>query len=277
MIKHSNTPLLGTSLKRRPRRAMLAIMNMNNESLVFVDCYALTNSPPRTGTWELITEAYETGSPGNPDGPVVSGGPDRWLIRFCGISSRACLEVSPAFQKDFVPGYESCEIYSMKQTTLPGGTVRVEIVADYIKGSFCCDRVTVEKVNHEPKADRDRDAPCIILDALDLTDQPPSWLNRAAPPSKPPISLQRLFRRFRTFPSVDPSAKPPGRQQSLPAPFNPFYPMRQDYACLQTATVIHLPHEKDAIRWTRDDTQEIHLPAGRARRGRCCMGCLEPD
>jgi hypothetical protein len=27
-----------------------------------------------------------------------------------------------------------------------------------------------------------------------------------------------------------------------PAPFNTFYSMRQDYACLQTATVIHLPH-----------------------------------
>jgi hypothetical protein len=120
---------------------------MNLNSLTFVDCYALSNDPPKTGDWTMFVEAYKIRSPHNQEGAMQTGGPKRWQVVFKGIESLTNLEVSKNFQSDFSPGREGCEIYKMNSTNQKDGKIIVHIGSDYLNGDFVCQSVEVLQIS----------------------------------------------------------------------------------------------------------------------------------
>ena len=86
---------------------------MELNELVFIDCYALSNEPPRIGNWKLCVEAYEALNRKDPGSGVKPGGPRHVQIVFAGITSLSNLNVSESFELDFSVGNEACEIYKL--------------------------------------------------------------------------------------------------------------------------------------------------------------------
>jgi hypothetical protein len=117
---------------------------MELNELVFIDCYALSNEPPKIGDWELCVEAYEALNPKDPSSGVKPGGPRRVRIVFAGIRSVSNLNVSESFKLDFSIGNEACEIYKLYSEGRDGGNVSVHIESDYINGNFLCQSVNVQ-------------------------------------------------------------------------------------------------------------------------------------
>jgi hypothetical protein len=78
------------------------------------------------------------------------------------------------------------------------------------------------------------------------TGQPPSWLNRAFPHPEQPISLQPTIQGLESA-SKSVSFAPMDRQESRRRLRSTHFIMRQDYACLETVTVIHLPHRDNML------------------------------
>jgi hypothetical protein len=116
-------------------------------ALVFVDCYALSNTMPSVDDWVLLLEAYEAIKPGDEQSAVVPGGPHKWEVTFKNLRSTDALKVALPFVIDSEPEHESCEIYKLKSEQISDGHTKIEIESDYINGNFVCESVQVKQLS----------------------------------------------------------------------------------------------------------------------------------
>jgi hypothetical protein len=122
-------------------------MQTDLNALVFVDCYALSNTLPSGDDWVLVLEAYEAINPDDEQSAVVPGGPYEWEVTFRKLLSTDALNVAPSFVTDFRPEYESCEIYKLKSEQISDGQTKIEIESDYVNGNFVCESVQVKRLS----------------------------------------------------------------------------------------------------------------------------------
>jgi hypothetical protein len=119
---------------------------MDVNALVFVDCYALSNTLPSMGDWVLLLEAYEAINPDDEQSAVARGGPYKWEVTFKKLLSTDALTVAPSFVIGSRPEHESCEIYKLKSEQISDGQTNIKIRSDYINGSFVCESVQVKQL-----------------------------------------------------------------------------------------------------------------------------------
>lgn len=111
-------------------------MKTDLNALVFVDCYALSNTMPSVDDWVLLLEAYEAINPGDEQSAVVPGGPHKWEVTFKKLLSTDVLKVALPFVTDSEPDFESCEIYKLKSEQISDGQTKIESESDYVNGKF---------------------------------------------------------------------------------------------------------------------------------------------
>lgn len=121
-------------------------MHRDLNALVFVDCYALSNTPPAIGDWVLLLEAYQAINPGDEQSAVVPDGPKKWEVTFKKLLPTDTLNVSRLFVNDFRPEHESCEIYALKGEQLSGGQIQIAIESDFVNGTFICESVQMKQL-----------------------------------------------------------------------------------------------------------------------------------
>jgi hypothetical protein len=126
---------------------ILKRMQTDLNALVFVDCYALSNTMPSVDDWVLLLEAYEAINPGDEQSAVVPGGPRKWEVTFKKLLSTDALNVALPFVTDSEPEHEACEIYQLKSEQISDGQTKIEIKSDYINGHFVCESVQVKQLS----------------------------------------------------------------------------------------------------------------------------------
>lgn len=121
-------------------------MHTDLNTLVFVDCYALSNALPSMDDWVLLLEAYEAIDPEDEHSAVAPGGPRKWEVTFKNLLSTDALNIAPSFVTDFRAEYESCEIYNLRSKQISDEQIRIEIKSDYVNGYFMCQSVQVKQL-----------------------------------------------------------------------------------------------------------------------------------
>jgi hypothetical protein len=121
-------------------------MQTDLNALVFVDCYALSNTMPSVDDWVLLLEAYEATNPNDEQSALVPGGLSKWEITFKKLLSTDALNVALPFVTDSEPEHEACEIYKLKSEQISDGQTKIEIKSDYINGTFVCESVQVKQL-----------------------------------------------------------------------------------------------------------------------------------